>query len=731
MHLEEKNSLDFSYLESLNPAQREAVETLDGAVLVLAGAGTGKTKALTARLAHLLTTRRAYPSEILSVTFTNKAALEMQRRVSEVLGGVPVAGWWLGTFHALAARMLRRHAELVGLKSNFSILDSDDQIRLMKQLIEAEGIDIKNNPPRLILSIIQRWKDRALLPDAVTPADAGDTADGKLIKLYRAYQNRLQILNACDFGDLLLHMIVILRDPANAAVLDLYQSRFKYILVDEYQDTNVAQYLWLRLLAQKHKNICCVGDDDQSIYAFRGAEVGNILKFDKDFEGAKIIRLEQNYRSTGHILGAANAVIACNKNRLGKNLWSADAAGEKVTVRGVWDGPQEAAMIAEQIEYLQRQKVPLNEIAILVRAGHQTRSFEECFIREAIPYRVIGGLRFYERQEIRDAIAYLRLIVQQDDDLAFERIINVPKRGLGDGSLQPIRDVARAKGISLLSAVRLLIETQDLKPKPRETLRTFVKNIDRWRLLMQESSHTELVQLMLEESGYIAMWKEDKTPEAAGRLENIKEFAGALNEFESLESFLEHVSLVMERQDKNQVDMVSVMTLHGSKGLEFDVVFLPGWEEDTFPSKRSMDESGLSGLEEERRLAYVGITRARKKSCISFAVNRMIYGSWTNCSPSRFIDDLPPEHIEVLTDKGISSRSAASPSPRPPAFYVDQTPSSFTSKIESESGFCVGDRVVHAKFGSGKVLAVDNDKLDIDFKTSGRKKLVDSFVRKE
>ncbi|HCS23437.1 MAG TPA: UvrD-helicase domain-containing protein [Alphaproteobacteria bacterium] len=741
----------FSYLDSLNPAQRLAVETLDGPVLVLAGAGTGKTRVLTTRLGHLLTTGRAGPAQILAVTFTNKAAAEMKHRVSSMLGGRPVEGWWLGTFHSLCARMLRRHAERVGLKTNFTILDEDDQLRLIKQLAEAENIDAKKCPPRLLLSVISRWKDRAQTPEQITQADGGDIADGKLPRLYALYQERLRILNACDFGDLLMHCVSILRDPKNADVLQDYQNRFKYILVDEYQDTNVAQYMWLRLLAQTRKNICCVGDDDQSIYGWRGAEIGNILRFEQDFPGATVVRLEQNYRSTKNILAAANGVIAHNRGRLGKELWSADEDGEPVHLRGVWDGAQEAQTIAGDIESLQRKGVKLGSMAILVRAGFQTREFEERFIRESIPYRVIGGLRFYERQEIRDAIAYMRVTVQPDDDLALQRIINVPKRGIGDATMQVLHSYARAQNISLFGALRRLLETDEFKPKVKQTLTSLVGDFDRWRLQLRELTQAELAGIILDESGYTGMWQADKSPEAAGRLENLKEFVAALEEFESMESFLEHVALVMENQEQQGADMVSVMTLHSAKGLEFDVVFLPGWEEGVFPSQRTMDENGIAGLEEERRLAYVGITRARKRATISFAANRVIYGSWTSCLPSRFIDELPKEHIDTVVETGLSPQSGgfgggygggnyggggfggggASGFRGRRAELADSGISQVSPHLESEGGFAPGDRVFHQKFGPGTVVSTDRDKLDIKFDKAGRKKIMDSFVTKE
>jgi DNA helicase-2/ATP-dependent DNA helicase PcrA len=732
----------FSYLNALNPAQREAVEAMDGPVLVLAGAGTGKTKVLTTRLGHLLATHRAHPGEIFSVTFTNKAAAEMKRRVSTMLNGAPVEGWWLGTFHSLAARMLRRHAEIVGLKSNFTILDTDDQERLLKQLLAAENIDSKKWPARMLMSFIQKWKDKGQLPDQISAGETSTIADGILPKLYSQYQERLRILNACDFGDLLLHILTIFRDPKHVDILQGYQNRFKYILVDEYQDTNTGQYLWLRLLAQKHKNICCVGDDDQSIYGWRGAEIGNILKFEQDFPGAKIVRLEQNYRSTQNILSAANGVIAHNKARLGKNLWSADEPGDKVLIRGVWDGLQEATAVAEYIEDLQRHKVPLSQIAVLVRAAHQTRAFEERFIKQAIPHKVLAGMRFYERQEIRDAIAYLRVIVQPDDDLAFERIINTPKRGIGPTTVAKIHTLARSRHTSMHNALAALLETDELTGKTKETLRVFMQNFERWRVLLREMSHIELTQIVLDESGYTAMWQADKTPEATGRLENLKEFVNALNEFDSLDVFLEHVSLVMDTDGKTNGEEVTIMTYHAAKGLEFDAVILPGWEEGLFPNQRAMDENGLAGLEEERRLAYVGITRARKNAVIFFAANRMTYGSWASSLPSRFIDELPKDHVEVAVETGVyrgqqqqsfggyggGGYDSGGYRGRPAQLieaWDDPAPS-----VESEAGFGPGDKVFHEKFGHGTVVTTDGNKLDIKFDKAGRKKVIDSFVKK-
>jgi DNA helicase-2/ATP-dependent DNA helicase PcrA len=721
------------YLQNLNAPQREAVETLDGPVLVLAGAGTGKTRVLTARLAHLLNTGRAYPSQILAVTFTNKAAQEMKERVSHLMGGQPVEGWWLGTFHSLAARMLRRHADLVGLSSNYTIIDPDDQARLLKQIMEAEGIDHKKWAPRAMLSMIDRWKDRALTPDMVSIEEAGDLADRKLPMLYKLYQARLKAINACDFGDLLLHMITIFKDPKNADLLADYHRRFKYILVDEYQDTNVGQYLWLRLLAQGSNNICCVGDDDQSIYGWRGAEIGNILRFEKDFAGAKIIRLEQNYRSTNNILKAAHGVISKNEGRLGKELWSDAGEGEKVFVRGLYDAPAEARWVGEEIENLQHKKWSLSQMAVLVRTSAQMRELEERFMQIGVAYKVIGGARFYERMEIRDALAYLRVIAQRADDLALERIMNTPKRGLGDSTLQTLYAYGRSKGIALYDAIMDLTQTDELKPKVKGTLMKLLDDFERWRSLVSTMNHPELAAQVLEESGYMQMWKEDKSVEAPGRIENLKELVSAMASFESLAEFLEHIALVLENQDRSEGECVTIMTLHGAKGLEFDAVFLPGWEEGLFPSQRSMDENGQKGLEEERRLAYVGLTRARKRAYVSFAANRRLYGNWASAIPSRFVDELPPALIEASAESGLYQAGRSShwdssgfkPKTQPSREILDR-------KVMSEDGtvFTRGDRVFHDKFGTGKIINIDGHKLDIAFEKSGTKRVMDSFVEK-
>ncbi|MFB6461669.1 ATP-dependent helicase [Bradyrhizobium tunisiense] len=835
------------YLSGLNPEQREAVETLDGPVLVLAGAGTGKTRVLTTRIAHILSQGRARPAEILSVTFTNKAAREMKHRLGQMLGHAVEGMPWLGTFHSIGGRILRVHAELAQLKSNFTVLDVDDQVRLLKQLLQAENIDDKRWPARMLAGLIDGWKNRGLMPSQVPSGEAATFANGKGGKLYANYQERLKILNAADFGDLLLENIRIFREHPD--ILRQYQQRFKFILVDEYQDTNVAQYLWLRLLSQAPaaaakpaapavipgqleepnlesgsesddrdsgsapsahpgrteraaiaaapaaptKNICCVGDDDQSIYGWRGAEVDNILRFDHDFPGAKVIRLERNYRSTGHILAAASHLIAHNEGRLGKTLRTEDQDGEKVTVTGSWDSEEEARGIGEEIEQIQRRGEKLNEVAILVRASYQMREFEDRFVTLGLPYRVIGGPRFYERAEIRDALAYLRVINSPADDLAFERIVNVPKRGLGDATVQMLHDHARKRRIPLFEAARAVVETDELKPKARGSLRDVVAQFDRWRAQREVTAHTDLAQIVLDESGYTEMWQKDRSADAAGRLENLKELVRSMEEFENLQGFLEHISLVMDRDSGADEDAVSLMTLHSAKGLEFDNVFLPGWEEGLFPSQRTLDEQGRAGLEEERRLGHVGLTRARRRAMIYFATNRRIHGTWSTTIPSRFLDELPAANVEITESKGGSAwggtggygasrfddmeafgstystpgwqRAQANRNrggqggrngggrggfEEEAATFSSSSTSgpdfgSFSSRrrgpltIEGElvakstgttSEFSLSDRVFHQKFGYGRVTRIDGNKLTIAFDKAGEKKVVDSFVQR-
>ena len=723
------------YLARLNEEQRLAVETTEGPLLVLAGAGTGKTRVLTTRFAHILLTGRAAPGQVLAVTFTNKAAREMRERVSHLLGR-PAEGLWLGTFHALCARMLRRHAEHVGLTPSFSILDTDDQMRLLKQVMEAAKIDAKRWPPQAVMGLIQRWKDRGQTPDRVVPGEDGDFANGRAPELYAAYQTRLRTLNAADFGDLMLHMTEIMRKQPE--VLAQYHRMFRYVLVDEYQDTNVVQYLWLRLLAQASQNICCVGDDDQSIYSWRGAEVENILRFEKDFANAKIVRLESNYRSTAPILAAASALIANNEGRLGKTLRSGltDADGEKVSVVSLWDSDEEARMVGERIEGLMRERQKLVDMAILVRAGFQTRAFEERLLTLGIPYRIVGGLRFYERAEIRDAIAYMRVLRQPADDLAFERIVNVPRRGVGEAAIRLMHETQRTQGLSMIAAASALVQNGGLKGKPREALRELEAGFTRWRDMLEDEGHVVTAATLLDESGYTAMWKADKSVEAPGRLENLKELVRAMAEFENLSGFLDHVSLVMENEEQSDADRISLMTMHAAKGLEFDTVFLPGWEEGMFPSQRSMDENGNKGLEEERRLAYVGLTRARKRAIVSYAANRRIYANWQSSIPSRFVEELPEAHVEragsaaLARDQRLMAPSIFSNGPLMARRPKEIGPWEEPGRPARRDPIDVGQRVFHEKFGYGVVTASDDEKLDIDFEKAGQKRVMDRFVEK-
>ena len=718
------------YLAGLNPEQRLAVETTEGPVLVLSGAGTGKTRVLTTRIAHLIHSKRAFSGQILSVTFTNKAAAEMRARVAHHLFGAEAdskeaATLWLGTFHSIGAKMLRRHAELAGLTPQFTILDDDDQQRLIKALLADNNIDHTKFPTRAVQNVIQGWKDRGLTPDKINQRAGNYTLSEVAAKIYPLYQNRLKNLNCCDFGDLLLHMLVIFQTHGD--VLQSYAERFKYILVDEYQDTNVAQYLWLRLLAAYHKNLCCVGDDDQSIYGWRGAEVGNILKFEKDYPGAKTIKLERNYRSTASILKAASGLIANNKTRLGKTLWTEDVDTAPVRIKSVWDDTEEARFVGEEIEALQRSGTRLKQMAVLVRTGFQTRSFEERFLTLAIPYKVIGGLRFYERMEIRDAIAYLRIINQPHDDLALERVINTPKRGIGKATLEQLHITARARNSSLYPAIAHLLEVGELKGKTALTLQNLLKQFDGWRSKLADMPLADLTDLVLEESGYRAMWQADTSPEAAGRLDNLRELIRALADYPTLAEFLDHVGLVTEGAQSNDGDMVNIMSLHAAKGLEFDAVFLAGWEEGLFPSQRTMDELGTEGLEEERRLAYVGITRARYHLTISHAANRRIYNQYQSNIPSRFLSEIPTDTVEYLDGGPYAKRASG------PALFQREVEAILGSRVTVESTmptatFKKGVRVFHQKFGNGVVLSAEGDHLEIAFKHAGIKKILAEYV---
>ncbi len=748
-----------AYAAQLNAPQRDAVLTTEGPVLMLAGAGTGKTAALTARLAHLIATRRAWPSEILCVTFTNKAAREMRERVGRHIGDAVEGMPWLGTFHSIGARMLRRHAELVGLESNYTIIDTDDQLRLLKQLIQENDLDEKRWPARQLAGLIDRWKNRGLNPGDLDAVENEAYANGRGTQFYKLYQDRLKTLNACDFGDLLLHILNIFRDHRD--VLEQYQQRFKYILVDEYQDTNQVQYLWLRLLAQTRKNICVVGDDDQSIYSWRGAEVANILKFEKDFPGAAVIKLEQNYRSTPQILAAASGLIDANSERLGKTLWTELPAGEKVRIIGIWDAPEEARRIGEEIERLESEGAPLDEVAILVRAQYQTREFEDRFIQIGLNYRIVGGFRFYERAEIRDALAYLRTIAQPADDLAFERIYNQPKRGLGAKTLEAMRRHARRTQTPLAAASLDLCDTDELPARARNTLIGLLGQFVYWRELSEQITPSELLRTVIAESGYEDMLQKDRSAESAGRLENLTELARAMEEYDTLGDFLEHVSLVMDNERANDGEKVTIMTMHAAKGLEFDHVFLPGWEEGVFPSQRAIDEGGLASLEEERRLAYVAITRAKRRCSIFHAANRRIYGQWTSSIPSRFIEELPEEHVKSETTMTggaslwranwsetddpfahVSSNRPDRSGARGPGWQralstkYDATPKRIAEPGRSAASFAAkprsdiahGARVFHDKFGYGTVTGQEGNKLTIDFEKAGEKRVLDSFV---
>ncbi len=780
------------YLKGLNAEQRDAVLSTEGPLLVLAGAGTGKTRVLTTRIAHIVAERRAWPSQMLVVTFTNKAAREMRERTLALVGPDAEGMRWLGTFHSVSAQMLRKHAELAKLKSSFTVIDTDDQLRLIRQVLEAEGVDQKRWTPRFMLSLIDGWKNRALTPDKLPPGEGQEFANGRGRKLYQMYQERLSVLNAVDFGDLLLHTITVLQ--TNPEVLAEYHQRFRYIMVDEYQDTNVAQYLWLRLLAQGSNNICCVGDDDQSIYGWRGAEVDNILRFDKDFPGAKVIRLEQNYRSTAHILAAASAVIDNNRSRLGKTLRTDAGDGDLVKVRGVWDGEQEARLVADDIQSWvsgagANKKRRYDECAVLVRASWQMRAFEERFIVTGTPYRVIGGPRFFERAEIRDAMAYLRLMRSEADDLAFERVVNQPKRGVGDTTLQKVQVAARGMSTPLANAADMMLRGEELKGPAKTGLRRFLVDLERWRALYytpdedKRLEHPRLLETIMEESGYTDMLQADKSPQSQTRLDNLKELVRAMGAFDTLEAFLEHVELVMDNAEgAGADDQVQILTLHSAKGLEWPCVFLPGWEEEVFPSRRSLDEQGAKGLEEERRLAYVGITRARERAYISFVANRQIYGRWTAVLPSRFVDELPHEHVDAMSETGYTAtgysagstsvqggsaggsyRSGedsgwqkgpavweASPAqfkstydspgwkraqaakdrdrPRPPD--IEASPRLQASAASSEKGFKLDERIFHIKFGYGRITSIDGAKLTVKFDKAGEKKVVESFVER-
>lgn len=757
---------ELPWLNELNPEQKQAVTTTEGPLLVLSGAGTGKTKVLTARLAYILANMKANPWNCLVVTFTNRAAREMQNRARNLIGNI-ADSVWMGTFHGIAVKILRRHAELVGLKSNFTILGEDDQRRLIKQLLEADGIDDKKYPPQSILDKIQLWKDKGLTADKIDDSFRANV----VTEVYKKYQARLLELNCVDFGDLLLYTLNILM--SDAGVLDDYQTRFKYIMVDEYQDTNVTQYLFLRLICQKYRNLCCVGDDDQSIYSWRGAEIENILRFEKDFPDAKVIRLERNYRSTANILTAASALIRHNRDRLGKTLKVAEnspaARGDnsKIKVVSTYSGSEEAAYVADEIENLHRNGTGYSQMAVLVRTAAQTREFEEKFIAEAIPYQVIGGPKFYERAEIRDALAYLRVILQPADDLALERIINKPARGIGAKTIEKFENEARVNHISMFMAIEKMLKEGALSGKVKTNVSELINNFYQWRQTMNAVSPDDLAAQVLEDSGYMEMLKMDKSAEAEGRIENLKELINVMSDTEqypTLSDFMEHVSLVMDNDNNIDTDKVMLITLHSAKGLEFDAVFLPGWEEGLFPHQRALDEGGGSALEEERRLAYVAMTRAKQKLYILTALNRRIYGQWQNNLPSRFINELPPANIEICnmaaayfgaagnyggswTEQHRSSSNWYNRS-RQTEENVIRDSDRFSYVRDEDDGWSgsvwrakqkarnaasatpVGSRVFHETFGYGKVLKIEGNKLEIWFDQAGHKKLLKDYVRK-
>ena len=729
----------------LNDPQKEAVYHTQGPILVLAGAGTGKTGVLTTRLIRLLIEKIALPGEILSVTFTNKAANEMRERITNQIGDMSSGLKWLGTFHSVGAQILRFHPNKLGLENDFIILDIDDQVRLLKQIIKDENIDDKRWPSKQLLNLIDKWKNKGLYPEDISSNDGDYFANGKGHLLYKIYQERLKYFNAVDFGDLILESIRLFEN--NQDILESYQNKFKYILVDEYQDTNVSQYKLLKLLTGKYQNICCVGDDDQSIYSWRGAEISNILRFEKDFPEAKIIRLEENYRSTGHILTAASKLIENNESRLGKTLWTNSGEGEKITVKSNWDGEEEARLITTELEKLSLKNYNLDETAILVRASFQMREFEDRFISVGLPYKVIGGPRFYERKEIRDVNAYLRLATQPNDSLALERIINTPKRGIGETSVKKIRDRSKENNKPLIESIKELIDEKSFKGKTAVSLDKLVKLVFHWNHLIKEEDKVDIAEIIIEDSGYLEMLRNDKSLTAEGRVENVYELFRSLEPFESIKAYLEHISLVMEIDSNQYGKKVSLMTLHAAKGLEFDYVFLPGWEEGVFPNQRAVDEGGLEALEEERRLAYVGVTRAKKKASIYYAANRRMHNQWISSIPSRFVTELPEENIETDLSNYAGEKELFKEQE-----YIDfdqseyETPGWERARFESKSRtiehknsenyvvndtpFELNENVTHKKFGKGIILSIDGKKLTINFGSNGTRKVMENFVEK-
>ena len=735
-----------SYLNSLNNQQKLAVTTLDGPLQVLAGAGSGKTKVLTTRIAYLLEQKKCFGQQILCVTFTNKAANEMRERVLQLVNSRSVAFPWLGTFHSICNKMLRKNAEAVNLKPNFSIIDTLDQIKLIKNILDSENIDLKKNPPKQIAFQIDSWKNKALLPQEITLKNQEFHLKNAL-QVYRVYQKKLQTMNCVDFGDLILHVITILKKFED--IRKIYQNNFKYILVDEFQDTNYIQNLWLQLLTSENNNICVVGDDDQSIYSWRGAEVKNILNFKKEYKDTQSIKLEQNYRSTKNILNTASSLIANNEDRLDKNIWSDLGDGEKVKVKSYFDGKNEATGISDTIEQNLSKKYNLNNISILVRAAFQTREFEERFIKIGLPYRIIGGLKFYERSEIKDALSYLRLINQTNDDLSFERIVNKPKRSIGDSSLKKIHDYARIKDLSLFDASQEILKENILKPKTVQNLKNFLIHIHSWKANAKKIDHITLLENVLDESGYAMMLKNERTPEADDKLENLKELKASMKGYSSLDEFLENISLQTSIDEEWDGEKINIMTIHSAKGLEFDAVFLPGWEEGLFPHQKSIDEKGVTGIEEERRLAYVAITRAKKDLYISFALQRKFFGrqndnyDFYSSLQSRFIDELDKKYLEISIDEekdddfifdqdfNIESKKN-SPGWKRYQDNLNQPKENIKTinYTENLTEFTIGETVKHDGFGEGKIIHIEGNKLLINFKNQGEKKVIDKFISK-
>ena len=730
-----------NYLNALNIQQKEAILHSEGPLLILAGAGSGKTKVLTTRVAQLIKDKKCFGNQILCVTFTNKAANEMRERVLKLTNNKSNSIPWLGTFHSISNKILRKHAEAIGLKPSFTILDTLDQLKLIKNILAAENIDVKKNPPKLIAYLIDHWKNKALLP-ANVKINSSDYSKINALKIYKIYQERLRLMNCVDFGDLILHCVTIFKNFKE--IQESFKKNFKYILVDEYQDTNYVQNLWLNLITNDSKNICVVGDDDQSIYSWRGAEVKNILEFEKNFTNTKIVKLEQNYRSTKNIINTASSLISNNDDRLGKKIWSDLKDGDKVRVNSFSDGRDEATGISDIIEKELIKYFSLNDIAILVRAAFQTREFEERFIKIGLPYRVIGGMKFYERAEIKDALCYLRLIQQKNDDLAFERIINNPKRSIGDSTLKKLHDLSRTRNKNLFETADEILNEDELKPKTKESLKQFIKLVKTWTKLSEQLDHVQLLERVLDESGYTQMLINEKSPEAEARLENLKELRASMKNYSNLVEFLENISLQTSIDEEWEGEKINLMTIHAAKGLEFTCIFLPGWEEGLFPHQKSIEEKGDQAVQEERRLAYVALTRAKQRLFISFANNRKYYGNnnsndWMPSMPSRFIDELDKQYLEINETAKDNDQdfefsqdfnfTEGKKSPGWKRYLQEKEKIKTINYTNNLTNFKIGQGVEHETFGKGKIIHIDGNKLLINFKDSGEKKVIDKYLK--